>query len=59
MSPVAAPAQIIMPREAAAALLDVSGPASPLELFVRVPQPAPLIMESGGEPKISLATRAA
>jgi membrane glycosyltransferase len=47
---VAAPAQIILPREAAPA---------PLELFVRVPQPAPLVMESGGQSKISLATRAA
>jgi membrane glycosyltransferase len=58
-SAVAAPAQIVLPREATPALLDVSAPSSPLELFVRVPQPAPLIMESGGQPKISLATRAA
>jgi len=49
-SAAAAPAQIILPREAAPA---------PLELFVRVPQPAPLVMESGGQSKISLATRAA
>jgi membrane glycosyltransferase len=49
-SAAAAPAQIILPREAAPA---------PVELFVRVPQPAPLVMESGGQSKISLATRAA
>jgi membrane glycosyltransferase len=58
-SSIAAPAQIIFPREAAPALLDVSAPSAPLELFVRVPQPAPLIMETGGPAKISLATRAA
>jgi membrane glycosyltransferase len=55
----AAPEQIVLPRDAAPALLDVSAPSAPMELFVRVPQPAPLIMESGGSAKISLATRAA
>jgi membrane glycosyltransferase len=55
----AAPEQIALPREAAPPLLDVSATSSSMEVFVRVPQPAPLSMESGGSAKISLATRAA
>jgi len=55
----AAPTQIVLPTDPAPTLVDVSAPSSLIDSFVRVPQPAPLIMEASRSAKMSLAPRAA